>query len=268
MKVYISVDIEGVTGITHWDEAEIGRPGYETFRDQMTAEASAACEGALAAGAKEVLVKDAHWTGRNLIASRLPEPVRLVRGWSGDPLYMVEEINEDFDALVMVGYHSGAACGGNPLAHTASGKEFRMLVNGDPMSEFLLHCMAAAELGVPTVFLSGDTLLCKSAKAVRPDIHTVATNTGKGAATVSIHPARAVEAIRSGVEAALMDQTTRSLLPLRDRYELELWFDKNEDAYAASFYPGATLQDPHAVRFEADRFYDIMRALQFMFRGI
>ena len=50
MKVYISVDIEGVTGITHWDEAEIGKPGYETFRNQMTDEAAAACEGALAAG--------------------------------------------------------------------------------------------------------------------------------------------------------------------------------------------------------------------------
>ena len=265
MKVYISVDIEGVTGITHWDEAEIGKPGYERFRDQMTAEAAAAAAGALAAGATEVVMKDAHWTARSLIAARLPEPVRLIRGWSGDPRYMIDEIDESFDALVMVGYHSGAACGGNPLAHTASGKEFRMLVNGEAVSEYRLHSLLAAEIGVPTVFLAGDSLLCASAKAAQPGIHTVATNEGKGAATISIHPDRAVSAIRSGVEAALADRAAWSRPALSDRYELELWFDKNEDAFAASFYPGARLHAPHAIRLESDRFYEIMRALQFVF---
>jgi D-amino peptidase len=263
MKVYISVDIEGVCGITHWDEAEIGKPGYERFRDQMTAEAAAACEGALAAGVTDLVVKDAHWTARNIIPERQPEDVRLIRGWTGDPLYMITEIDESFDALAVVGYHSGAGNGGNPLAHTAAGSEFKVLVNGEAMSEYRLHSLAAAELGIPTVFLSGDTLLCESAKAAQPAIHTVATNTGKGAATVSIHPARAVDAIRSGVEAALKDKAARALPALSDRYELELWYDKNEDAYAASFYPGATLHAPHAVRFEADRVYEIMRMLQF-----
>jgi len=263
MKVYISVDIEGVTGITHWDEAEIGKPGYETFQSQMTDEAAAACEGALAAGVTDLVVKDAHWTARNIIAARLPEPVRLVRGWSGDPHYMIQGIDGSFDALAMVGYHSGASCGGNPLAHTAAGAEFQILVNGEPMSEYRLHSLMAAELGVPTVFLSGDTLLCEAAKAAHPGIHTVATNTGKGAATVSIHPARAVAAIRSGIEAALKDEAASTLPALSDRYELELWYDKNEDAFAASFYPGASLYAPHAVRFETDRFYEIMRMLQF-----
>lgn len=264
MKVYISVDIEGVTGITHWHEAEIGQPGYETFRDQMTAEAAAAAEGALAAGATEVVMKDAHWTARNLIPSRLPEPVRLIRGWSGDPRCMIDEIDASFDALVLVGYHSGASCGGNPLAHTITGKAFRVLLNGKAVSEYRLHSLLAAEIGVPTVFLAGDALLCDSARAAQPGIHTVATNTGKGAATVSIHPARAVTAIRSGVEAALTDRAAHTPLALSDRYELELWFDKNEDAFAASFYPGARLHDPHAIRFETDRVYEVMRALQFV----
>ena len=117
MKVYISVDIEGVAGITHWDEATIGKPGYETFREQMTAEAAAACEGALAAGATGLLVKDAHSSGRNILPACLPESVQLIRSWSGDPLCMVEELDESFDAVAMVGYHSGAGFGGNPLAH-------------------------------------------------------------------------------------------------------------------------------------------------------
>ena len=127
-----------------------------------------------------------------------------------------------------------------------------------------MHSLVAAELGVPTVFISGDSLLCTDARQARPGIHTVATNTGKGAATTSIHPARAVAAIRSGMEAALKDDAARVLPQLSNRYEMELWYEQNEDAYAASFYPGATLHAPHAVRFETDRVYEILRMMQFV----
>lgn len=264
MKVYISVDIEGVAGITHWDEAEIGKPGYEAFREQMTAEATAACEGALAAGASEVVVKDAHWTGRNILPERLPEPVRLIRGWSGHPLFMVQDLDASFDALAMVGYHSAAGDGGNPLAHTMSGEESKILVNGELMSEFAFHSYAAAELGVPSVFLSGDQNLCDTATASNPAIHTVATKSGAGASTTSIHPALAARNIREGMEAALGDEAARAAPALAGAFELELWYKKNEDAYKASFYPGARLDAPHCVCFHTDSFFEIMRMLQFV----
>ncbi len=83
MKVYISVDIEGTTGIAHWNETERNSPDYKAFQEQMTNEAVAACEGALKAGATEIYIKDAHGSGRNLITSRLPEEVRIIRGWAG-----------------------------------------------------------------------------------------------------------------------------------------------------------------------------------------
>ena len=264
MKVYISVDIEGVAGITHWDEAGIGKPGYEEYREQMTAEAVAACEGALAAGASEVVVKDAHSSGRNILPERLPEPARLIRGWSGDPLCMVQDIDGSFDALAMVGYHSAAGAGGNPLAHTISGKLFKLLVNGELTSEFMLHRNAAAELGVPTVFLAGDQNLCDSAGAVDPAIHTVATKSAAGASTTSIHPALAARNIRDGIEAALGDPAARAVPALADGFALELWYEQNEDAFAASHYPGARLDAPHCVRFDSDSFFEIMRMLQFV----
>ena len=72
MKIYISADIEGVTGVTHWDETDLGKGESSLFREQMTAEVVAACEGALQAGATEIWVKDAHDSARNIIASRLP----------------------------------------------------------------------------------------------------------------------------------------------------------------------------------------------------
>jgi D-amino peptidase len=86
MKVYISVDIEGVAGSTHWDETEKSHRDYPEFREQMTREAVAAIEGAEAAGATDIWVKDAHETGRNLIISMLPANVRLIRFMGGTPL--------------------------------------------------------------------------------------------------------------------------------------------------------------------------------------
>ena len=90
MKVYISADIEGVTGTSHWDEADKKSSDFSEFQEQMTAEVIAACEGALQAGATEMLVKDAHDTARNIIASKLPQEVSLIRGWSGHPFKMVQ----------------------------------------------------------------------------------------------------------------------------------------------------------------------------------
>ena len=112
MKVYVSVDMEAVTGINHWDEATKGHPDYQEFRQQMTAETVAACHGALAAGASEVVVNDSHGTCRNILSKWLPEQTTLIRGWSGHPHGMVQNIDESFDAALFVGYHARAGSGG------------------------------------------------------------------------------------------------------------------------------------------------------------
>ena len=85
MKLYISADIEGVAGIAHWDEANKSHAAYQEFREQMTLDVAAACRAALDSGIEELLVKDAHGSGRNIIASMLPEEARVIRGWSGHP---------------------------------------------------------------------------------------------------------------------------------------------------------------------------------------
>jgi len=117
MKVYISGDMEGITGVTDWSEVEAGGD-YERFRRRYTAEIAAACEGALQAGATEILVNDAHGSGRNLLAEELPEQVRLISGWSEHPLLMVQELTREFRALLFIGYHSRAGSDGSPLCHT------------------------------------------------------------------------------------------------------------------------------------------------------
>ncbi|MBC8401034.1 MAG: M55 family metallopeptidase, partial [Candidatus Marinimicrobia bacterium] len=98
MKIYISADMEGICGSTNWDEANKDKGDYREFQQQMTAEVVAACEGALAVGADEIMIKDAHATGRNIIAAELPPKTQLIRGWSGHPYSMVQELDESFAA--------------------------------------------------------------------------------------------------------------------------------------------------------------------------
>lgn len=264
MKVYVSVDIEGVAGAAHWDEAEMGKPGYEEFRAQMTAEAAAACEGALEAGATEIVVKDAHWTGRNILADKLPESVRLIRGWSGHPDCMVQDIDESFDALAMIGYHSAASAGRNPLAHTITGDVTEMILNGEQASEFLLHRHAAARYGVPAVFFSGDQGICDVAAAIEPGIRTVATKESAGGSVTTIHPARACTAIRRGMHEALEQGPPFPKPDLPANFELAIRFKDHAAAYTAAFYPGARLAEPHVVAFETSDFFEIMRMLAFV----
>ena len=144
LKVFISVDIEGATGIAHWDEADSGHGDYSEFRERMTQEAVAACEGALAAGATEIWVKDAHGSGRNILQEALPREAVLVRGWSMHPYAMVQELDSSFDACCFVGYHGHASHPDNPLSHTNTGLWNRITVNGDDLSEYRQHAYTAA----------------------------------------------------------------------------------------------------------------------------
>ena len=206
MKIFLSADIEGITGITDWAEADLSKPDNAEFRERMTAEVVAACEGALAAGATEILVKDAHWTGRNLLAERLPRQARLLRGWSGHPYSMVQGLDRSFAAALFVGWHSGGASGGNPLAHTLSSSGvFGIRVNGVWATEFLLHAYAAALEGVPVAFVSGDEALCAEVQAFDTGITTVGVTRGMGAATLARHPAESIDRAHPQRRAAVAD---------------------------------------------------------------
>jgi D-amino peptidase len=263
MKVYLSADIEGTAGVALWDQAEKGKPDYLEAREQMTAEVAAACEGLLDGGATEVWVQDAHGTTINVIASRLPERTRLVRGWSGHPFFMLQALDETFGAAVLIGYHSRAGGGGNPLEHTMSTSLSEVRINDRPASEFLVHAYAAELLRVPVVFLSGDEALCREVESVNPAIGTAAVLSGVGDSTVSLHPAVAVRAIKDGVKRALAGDLERCRVPLPERFVVDLRFRKQQAAYKSSFYPGSTLTGPTTVRFTADAYYDVLRMFLF-----
>jgi D-amino peptidase len=263
MKVYISADIEGVAGIAHWDEATKSESVYQEFREQMTQEGLAAGQGAVHSGATEILIKDAHWTGRNILTSQLPEEARLIRGWSHHPFAMVQELDETFHAVIMVGYHSGAGLDTNPLAHTITTQVTSIKINGGKASEFLLNTYAATLVNVPVIFVSGDAGLCQEVATLNEQIKTVAVSEGIGESVITIAPQLALKRIREGVERALKGDTSSCKIRLPEHFQVEIQFKDHMKAYKASFYPGASQTDPESILFETNEYFEVLRMLMF-----
>lgn len=124
------------------------------------------------------------------------------------------------------------------------------------------HC--AARYGVPSVFLAGDAGMCEEAKALVPAIATVATSEGFGPATSSLSPQAVVKSIREGVEAALSRDLSKCLPKLANSFELVVEYTNPVEAYRGSWYPGMEHPAPRTLRFRADNFFDIQRAIRFV----
>lgn len=264
MKVYLSVDIEGVAGITAWEEARKEHADYPPLRDRMAREAAVACEAALGAGATSLLVKDAHGSGRNLRADDLPAPARLIRGWSGHPSCMLQELDQSFDAILLVGWHGPAGAGDNPLAHTLSSRNLaEVQLDGVRCSEFRLHALFAAELDVPVALVAGDAGLCDEVQATNAAITTVRTMRGFGASTLSEHPDEVDQHLRDGVARALGGDLSACRLEPPTQPEVVVRYKDQAMAYRKSFYPGAELVEPTQVRLQAASMFEVMRFLMF-----
>lgn len=264
MKVYISADIEGTCGICCWNETNLQTEVGTYYREQMTREVAAACKGAFAAGADEIVIKDAHDTARNIIPIGLPQGnIRLIRGWAGDPECMVTGIDKGFDALVYTGYHSAASLAGNPLSHTMTTSVQRVTLNGVVANEFLINTLTAGYYGVPVVFLSGDKALCEYAENYIGAMQTVATNEGTGASVLSLHPQTACDMIEAGVKKALEDDLSLCKVTMPEEFELVVEYKKHQDAYRYHFYPNAELINPTTVAFRAKDYMAVLKFIMF-----
>lgn len=271
-KLFISADIEGVACISAPVEVDKAHPAeYAPFQRQMTAEVAAACAGAWAAGVESILIKDAHWTARNIDPHELVAPagkdLQLIRGWSGHPFAMVQGLDDSFDAVAFIGYHAAGGQGGNPLAHTVSSRAFaRVELNGRTASECLIYAYAAASVGVPLVFLSGDRQLCEEASGLIDGLQTVATLQGSGASVQSILPAEAVQRIEAGVQEAVERAALgRPVAPLAlpEAFEFKLCFNRASDAYARSFFPHVRQVSDNELVLETRRYFDVLTFLWF-----
>lgn len=264
MKVFISADIEGISSTVSWEECTPGNPNYPRATEQMTQEVLAACEGAHEAGADTILVKDAHGPGTNIDILQMPEYVTLRRRWNEDPYCMVEGLDSSFDAALFVGYHSAAGQNGNLLSHTISQRPFSITINGITASEFLIYSYAAAYLGVPTVYLSGDLQLCQTSINLHPNLITTAVKNGDAFAAECMSPKKAVQLIRHDVKKALSQPLNQALIKLPDHFVVEITFKDHAHSARPSHYPGMKRKDSHTVVFEHNDYLEVLRMILFV----
>lgn len=208
MKVFISADMEGISGVVHAEELTQGTAGWERARRWMTGDVVAAAEGALAAGATEVLVVDGHAGMRNLIYDDLPAGVIAHRGpAAGRTMCQVEGLDASFECVLLVGYHSMAGTDGL-LSHTWHGGvvgQFRL--NGRPIGESAITAAVAGHHGVPVVLVTGDQYVADEAAGVVPGIHTVTVKHTTGRQNALCLPLATTTAmIRSAAEAAVRNR--------------------------------------------------------------
>ena len=177
---------------------------------------------------------------------------------------MVQELNSKFDALLMVGYHSKAGSGGNPLAHTMSSSKIeRIILNDRSASELLLHGTIASKYHVPLVFVSGDFGICKEIRKINPLTITHCTMHGVGDSTISMQPELSIMQIKKKVEKALKLDMKLCTWAHPNKFKLKIRYMKHVDAYKASQYPNAIMLNAKSVVYESKDFDDIMRFILF-----
>ena len=265
MRVYISVDMEGVAGVVHEDQTNPLDPRcageYDRFRRLMTAEANAAIEGAAEAGATTILVNDSHWLMRNLLAEELNQAAVLVSG-GPKPRSMMEGIDGGFDAAFCIGYHARAGTRNAILDHTYADLIHEARLNGRPVGELGLNAALAGGFGVPVVLVSGDNALAAEARellgeGVRPVIVKEAVSRH---AAKSVAPAVACRLIRE----AAADVLRQKALPRPYRVEapitLEVDFQMTVMADMAELVPGALRTGARTVAYRHHEFPEVFRA--------
>lgn len=262
MKILISADMEGATGVTWPADVLPGTPQWERCRALFTSDVNAAALGFLDGGADEVLINEAHWSMRNLLLERLDERVEMLTG-RHKPLSMVEGVQHgDVDGIAFVGYHTGAGTEG-VLAHTYLANSITgVWLNGARASEGLLNAHVVAEYGIPVVLVTGDDLTCEDAKGYAPEARKVAVKDHVSRyAAVCRTPARTAADIRAAAKEATA--LARRYAPVSGGpFTVELEFDADHLSAAATVVPGVTPSGERRVAYTCGTMYEAIRTFK------
>ncbi len=239
MKVYISSDMEGITGVV--DGAQQTSPAgrdYAWARKLMLAETNAAIAAAFEAGATEVLVNDSHGPQTNLQPDLLDRRAVLITG-QPKPMGMMQGIDDSFAAVIFIGYHARASTTDGVLDHTYNGQLKSVKLNGQEVGEYGLNAAIAGHFGVPVVFISGDRAVTEQARAFIPAVDVLAVKDAFGpTAARTMHPDEAREKIAAGVKAALMKRIARQPVRLSAPVSIEIELASSAQADSAMLVPG------------------------------
>lgn len=243
MKILIAADMEGISGVVHWDQVTPGHVEYQRFRRIMTADVNAAVAGALEAGADEVIVTDGHWNDMSILAEELDPRARLNSG-GPSPLAMVQGVDVDVSGVMFVGYHARAGARNAILDHTWSDVRVANLwLNGALTGEIGLNAAVCGHFDVPVIMISGDQTAC--AEAVETlgalEVAVVKQATGRMAADCLPPPVAQQKIREAAVRALNRVRMGRAAQPYRleSPVTVAIEFAQSEMADRAMILPGA-----------------------------
>ena len=265
LRLYISADMEGVSGVVTGDQLGPGGFEYERFREIMTREVLAAIRGAKAAGVGDVLISDSHGNGENLLLELLPADVQVVRSWPR-PLGMMEGIDSTFDAVFFVGYHAGTTNPDGVRAHTFSSARLAdVRLNGQSVPEAGINAAIAGHFGVPVVLVTGDDAAVAEIRSVVGDVEAAVVKWN-----ISFHAARTLmpEAAYALIEARARSAIAglASARPYRvdDPVTLDVRFKNYRPSQVLAFLPIVERTDAHSIRYVGNDILAVSRFLQFL----
>jgi D-amino peptidase len=265
LKVYISVDMEGIAGVVTADQ--LGPTGfeYQRAREFMTGEALAAIAGARDAGAQQIVVSDSHGNGENLLIDKFPPDVTIIRSWPR-PLMMMQGIDSTFDAAVFIGYHASTTNTMGVRAHTISSATLAAVeLNGTSMPESGINAAIAGYFGVPIVAISGDNVAVGEAQALIGAMEGAIVKTAisfHSAATMTPEAAQAL--VRQKVKAGVQRRGTLKPYVMRTPVRLDVTFKSYTPAEMLAYLPFVQRTTAHAIRFNGKDMLEVSRFLEFI----
>ncbi|PKR84553.1 M55 family metallopeptidase [Heyndrickxia camelliae] len=252
MKVFISADIEGISGVA--TNQQLKTPSeYQRFRKLMTSEVNAVVEGAFNGGATEVVVADGHGNMSNILIEDLDPRARLVSG-SNRVMCQLEGLDESFDAIMFVGHHGREGGSDAVISHTLAGICVNeMKINGKVVGETEMNAFVAGAFGVPAVFISGDDAYVKEVKETLPEVEAVVVKRAIDRfAAELVHPTVVAEQIREKAEVAIQKAKNIKPLEISGPVTFEIQFKGPQQAKMTTTLPTVKAVDPKTIRFTCD----------------
>lgn len=267
LKVYISADMEGITGVASADQLGPTSFEYQRAREWMTAEVSAAIQGAKEAGATEAVVSDSHGNGESLLIDRLPTdiPVRIVRSFPR-PLGMMEGIDSTFAAAIFVGYHASTSSLTGVRAHTISSALLtRIALNGVAQSEAGINAAIAAQFGVPVVMITGDDQIVAETKQRLGNVEGVAVKRAIGFHSAeTMIPSVAAELIHQRAKVAVQRRGEMKPYAVSRPVTADVSMKNYRPVELLGYLPNVQRIDSHTVRFVGKDMIEISKFLEFL----
>jgi D-amino peptidase len=260
MKLFLSTDFEGTSGIVAWEQIMRGNAEFEQGLRLLTDEVNAVIAGAIEGGATEFVVNDSHSTMRNLHPQDLLGRATLITG-KHKPLYMMEGLDDSFDGICFVSYHGSIGAEHAVLSHTYNpGAIWEVRINGEIVGESGINALVAAHYGVPVIFVSGDATTAQEAKTIAPDAEKVVVKQSLGRFAAShMHPSAACELLHAGAVSAVRNLSDMRPPQFSLPVTLEITFLVADMADMATWIRGVERSSARSVKVTSEHLLDLYR---------